>query len=76
MRTTITLDDDVFEAAQTLARGSGRQLGKVVSQLARRGLRAQADVSTKNRLPVFRVPADSQVIPGSRAGVLLAQEAT
>lgn len=47
MRTALTLDPDVFEAAQALARGSGKRLGRVVSDLARRGLREWID-----RLPV------------------------
>jgi Arc/MetJ family transcription regulator len=39
MRTTVTLDDDVYEAAMRLARASGERLGKVLSMLARRGLK-------------------------------------
>jgi hypothetical protein len=75
MRTTITLDDDVFEAAKALAQASGKQLGQILSQLARRGLRAQADVASKNGLPVFKVPPDTQVIPSNRAAELLADDA-
>lgn len=74
MRTTLTLDDDVFEAVQALARASGRRLGKVVSELARRGLRSPRGVSTKNGLPVFPVPPDAPVIPSDRARDLLADE--
>lgn len=75
MRTTLTLDDDVFEAAAALSRASGRRLGQVVSELARRGLRAHGDVATKNGLPVFPVPPDAPVIPADRATELLADEA-
>lgn len=39
MRTTITIDDDVMEAARDLAEREGTSLGKAVSELARRGCR-------------------------------------
>lgn len=74
MRTTLTLDRDVFEAAQALARASGRRLGMVVSELMRRGLRPQQRVSARNGLPVFVVPPDAPVIPSDRAHDLLADE--
>lgn len=76
MRTTISLDEDVYEAAKTLAEGSGKSLGSVLSQLARKGLRP-ADVvrpSQQDGLPAFAVPSDAAVIPGSRAAELLAAE--
>lgn len=76
MRTTLSLDDDVYEAAKTLAEGSGKSLGRVLSQLARRGLQP-ADVvrtSDPDQLPTFAVPLDAAVIPGSRAAELLAAE--
>ncbi|WP_291980561.1 hypothetical protein [Luteitalea sp.] len=74
MRTTITLDDDVAEAARALASGSGKTLGQVLSQLARRGLRAGNEHATRNGLPVFRVSANAPVIPSGRASDLLADE--
>ncbi len=75
MRTTLSLDDDVFEAAQALAASSGKKLGQVLSQLARRGLRIEGKSSRKNGLPTFPVAADAAVIPSSRAQRLLADEA-
>ena len=75
MRTTVTLDDDVFEAAKCLAQASGKQLGQVLSHLARRGLQAQAKATTKNGLPVFKVPSDASIIPSNRAAGLLADDA-
>jgi hypothetical protein len=74
MRTTLTLDRDVFEAAQALARASGRRLGQVVSELMRRGLRAPQAPGAKNGLPVFAVPPDAPIIPSDRARDLLAEE--
>jgi hypothetical protein len=77
MRTTVTLPDDVFEAAKTLADGSGRTLGEVLAELVRRGLRPQAPGESEipaNGLPCFPVPPDAELIPGSRAQELLAAE--
>jgi hypothetical protein len=74
MRTTLTLDRDVFEAARALARASGQRLGKVVSELARRGLRARQRPATRRNLPVFPVAPDAPIIPSDRARDLLADE--
>ena len=77
MRTTITLDDDVFQAAQALARASGKRLGEVLSELARRALKGTSrSVTRKSGLPVFSVPPDAEIIPASRAAELLADEPT
>jgi hypothetical protein len=59
MRTTLSLDPDVYEAARTLADASGENLGVVVSALVRKGLTAERDFSAKNGLPIFQVPNDA-----------------
>ena len=75
MRTTVTLDDDVFEAAQSLAKASGRRLGQVLSELVRRALQSESRGFTRqNGLPVFPVRQDAAVIPDSRAADLMANE--
>ncbi len=74
MRTTVTLDDDVFEAATVLAQASGQRLGEVLSMLARKGLAGRSDSSMKNGLPIFTVPANAPIIPGSRASEIMADE--
>lgn len=74
MRTTISLTDDVYEAAKTIAEGSGKTLGAVISDLARRGLKPQVSQATEDDLPSFSVPGDAEVIPGNRARDLLAEE--
>jgi hypothetical protein len=68
MRTTVTLDDDVYHAAAHLSRASGERLGKVLSSLARRGLVPATALSKRGfrRFPTFDVPAGSPVIPASR----------
>lgn len=38
MRTTVTIDDDVLDAARSLASHQGRSLGEVLSDLARKSL--------------------------------------
>ena len=61
MRTTVTLDQDVYEAAMQMAQASGERLGKVLSDLARRGLRPEKPRPSSRRFPVF------QVAPGTPA---------
>ncbi len=65
MRTTATLDDDVFEAAQAQAHASGKKLDEVFSQSARRGLGASAQSNKKSRLPVFKVRPDARSSPAA-----------
>ena len=74
MRTTITLPDDVHAAVKTLADSSGRPLSEVVSELIRRALRPATEIDLVDGLPVFAVSAGSEMIPGSRAAELLADE--
>jgi hypothetical protein len=68
MRTTITVDEDIYEAAQHLSRVSGERLGKVISKLARRGLERKAPPVRKGarRFPTFEIPAGSPIISASR----------
>lgn len=76
MRTTLTLENDVYEAAQAMAQASGKRLGEVVSLLMRRGLKASAETSTvRSGLPVFQVVSGDPIIPSNRARDLLADEA-
>jgi Arc/MetJ family transcription regulator len=60
MRTTIAIDDDVFEAAKAIARQKSETIGKVVSELARNSLRRPAALAERNGirlLPVRRTDA-------------------
>ncbi|MFL6201475.1 MAG: antitoxin [Thermoanaerobaculia bacterium] len=71
MKTTVTLDDDVYEAAQALAQATGKPLGRVLSEMARQALRSsgpRAKRSAKriSRFPVFEVPPNTPMIPASR----------
>jgi len=40
MRTTLSIDDEVLYAVKSIAQREGRSLGEVLSELARRALRA------------------------------------
>ena len=71
MRTTVTLDDDVYEAARARARASGKRLGRVLSEMARQALqpsgpRSKPPAKKAARFPVFEVPQGAGVIPASR----------
>jgi hypothetical protein len=74
MRTTVTLEDDVYATAKQIAENSGRSLGEVISQLARKGLAAEPSFELKNGVPVFRVGDSPERIPGDRAGKVLEEE--
>lgn len=74
MRTTITLDDDVFEIAQSQAKASGKRLGEVVSALVRRGLKAAPSQPSKKALPTFNVPPDAPIITSERVKSFLDEE--
>jgi hypothetical protein len=72
MRTTLTIDDDLFAAAKSMARARSEPLGRVVSDLARRGLSATPRVRKKGRkgFPVFRVPTGAYPITLVDVGML------
>ena len=75
MRTTLTLDEDVYEASVHLSKTSGRRLGQVVSELVRRGLRPHAEhVESSGPFPTFDVPADAPIIPASRVQEAIDEE--
>ena len=55
MRTTLAIDDDVLEAARAIAEQTRRSLGKVVSDLARKGLEPRAELRSHGGVPLFKV---------------------
>ncbi len=64
----MTLDDDIYEAAMHVSRTSGERLGKVLSNMARRGIAPTVLRPGKRsgRFPTFDVPPGAPVIPASR----------
>jgi hypothetical protein len=61
MRTTLNLDEDIVRIAKSLARQRAESLGKVISDLARRGMRAGQGTVRRRGFPVFTV--DPQARP-------------
>ncbi|MEY3963606.1 MAG: hypothetical protein RLZZ106_861 [Cyanobacteriota bacterium] len=77
MRTTLTLDDDVLEAAKVLARQQKRPIGSVISALAREAIRAAqhaqtgAQAAERNGFPLLPVrpsgaPVDLELVNSLR----------
>ena len=62
MRTTLTLDDDVFRLIKHHAESRSIALGKATSELVRRGLTVPRPTRVVNGLQVFDLPADSPKI--------------
>jgi len=62
MRTTLQVDDDILQAAKVLARSQQRSLGKVISDLARRGLQPSGKQSIHQGFPVFTVADDAALV--------------
>jgi hypothetical protein len=58
MRTTLDIDDDVLQAAKEIAATEGRTAGKVLSDLARKGLiPVRQKVRVRNGVPLLPPPA-------------------
>ncbi|MGD0697510.1 MAG: hypothetical protein ABSB82_22035 [Terriglobia bacterium] len=76
MRTTVTLDDDVYQAAVSLSRLSGERLGRVLSRMARRGLEPRNAPHRKGRrrFPTFDISPGAPIIPASRIERVLDEE--
>lgn len=54
MRTTLDLDEDVLQAAKELAAARRTTMGKVLSELARQGLRPEeAQPAVRNGVPLL-----------------------
>lgn len=76
MRTTVTLDDDVYEAALCHARATGRRLGQVLSDMARRSMTPEPPPKRTrgHRFPAFDVPAGARIIASSRIQAALDED--
>ncbi len=55
MRTTLTIDDDVLEAAKDLAERRRVSVGEIVSDLARQSLRQPTGFSERGGVPLLPV---------------------
>jgi len=61
MRTTLSLDPDILQAARSIARAREISIGAAVSELARRGLEQERS-SNPGTFPHFPVPPGARVI--------------
>jgi hypothetical protein len=64
MRTTLQIDDDILQAARVLAAQQKRSIGKVLSDLARRGLAPRTIFAKRHGFPTFPVSRDARPVTG------------
>ena len=63
MRTTLNIDDEILDAARSIAGERNLSVGAVLSDLARRGLHPAGAVGGKRgAFPVFEVSEDGTVL--------------
>ena len=62
MRTTLSLDDDVFQEVRTYAKSRDVAIGKAVSDLIRRGLQAPLQTRVVNGFHVVELPPGSSPV--------------
>ena len=62
MRTTLQLDDDVYDLVRRLASARKVSLGQTVSDLVRKGFTTQARIRSEKGLLVFDLPEDSPLV--------------
>jgi hypothetical protein len=74
VRTTLSLDDDVFQVVKNYAENRSLAMGKAVSELVRRGLSAPVKTRVVNGLVVFDVPRDSEAVTSELVKQLEADE--
>jgi len=61
MKVTLTIDDDVLAAAKVLAAQQATSVSRVISALARKGLRSMS-AKKPNKFPVFSVKRTARPI--------------
>ena len=74
MRTTLTLDDDVFPLVRRYAESRSLALGKAVSDLVRRGFTVPRPTRVVNGLQVFDLPPGSAPVTSKRIRELESEE--
>ncbi len=62
MRTTLDIDDDILLAAKALARDRQTSAGKVISELARKGLTRPVSFKARNGIPQLPVRPDGGIV--------------
>jgi len=62
MRTTLSLDDDVYREVKVYAESRDVAIGKAVSELVRRGLHAPLQTTVVNGFHVVDLPSGSPAV--------------
>jgi len=62
MRTTLTLDEDVYRAAKALALARSTSIGAVISDLVRKAMETPVPTATRGDFPVFTVRSGARPI--------------
>jgi hypothetical protein len=62
MRTTLTLDEDVYRAAKALALARSTSIGAVISDLVRKAMVTRVPTATRGDFPVFTVRSGARPI--------------
>ncbi|MBN2062931.1 MAG: antitoxin [Deltaproteobacteria bacterium] len=62
MRTTLKIDDDVYQAARSIAAAEHKNIGEVVSSLMRKGLFSKNYSEHVDDIPAFRVSENAPAL--------------
>ena len=63
MRTTLTIDDDVLDAAKAIAEHKNATIGEIISDLARKSLTLRVDkLEYRNGVPLLPVQPDGGIV--------------
>ena len=74
MRTTLDIEADILVEARALAAARRVSLGRVVSELARKGLAGRTDFAIRDGMPVFEARPDEPVMTSAQVQELMADE--
>lgn len=75
MRTTITIEDDAFQAANAYARARALKLGQAVSEMIRLANRQQLAMRQVDGLWEFDLPGDTPPVTAKQVQQLLDETA-
>ena len=62
MRTTLAIADDVLAAARTIAEQQSREIGDVITDMARYGLQRAPVIENRNGIPVIVPRPGTQIV--------------
>jgi hypothetical protein len=62
MRTTLSIDDDILDAAKAIAARKSSTVGQVISELARASLRPPASGARRNGVPLLPLRNGGQIV--------------